>query len=279
MNHLIIDTEVHLMHPEACHRSFADNVNELACDAIHKHPDFHSIKNMLNIDFLLDSMHKNEISHALLMGIGWGSPDIQRDNNDYIEEVIRQHSGIFKGLFIPSLADPVAAAEEIMQLDNKIYIGIKLIPNWQGFRVDDNRLNPIWQAALKRNLFVMVHTDHPTQSLDGDTPYRFLSFVQNNPDLKVLAPHMAGNLALYAVLPNVMKSLQNVFFITSVSSTMIFVEFAVKINPNNILFGTDFPFNHCHDQCTVLDAFMALQISEKQRENILGIKAKKLFGF
>ena len=167
----------------------------------------------------------------------------------------------------------------ISDLDESVFIGVELIPKWQKIHIDDPGLQPIFEAVLKRNLFFKSYTAHITQTLDGDTPYRLLQFLRNNPELKVLIPHMGGLLGIYGLIPEIREALKNAYFITSVSSTMPMVKFAAEVNEDNLLFGTDFPFNHCHDQSTPLQYMFTDEIAFPIRRKILGETAQALFKF
>ena len=97
--------------------------------------------------------------------------------------------------------------------------------------------------------------------------------------VKVLAPHLGGLLCLYALMPQVRETLKNVIFITSVSATMTFVEFAARVNPDNLIFGSDFPFNHCHCQKTPLESLKCLNLEREVAKKILGDTAKTIVSF
>ena len=60
---------------------------------------------------------------------------------------------------------------------------------------------------------------------------------------------------------------------------MKMVKFASEVNPDNLLFGTDFPFNNCFDQETPLKKMYEMDIPDNIKYNILGKKAFKLFRF
>lgn len=279
MKPLIIDAEIHLLHPDACAPNFSKNMDEPVRKAIHEHPDFTALADKLSFSSLEHSMDENDIHYGILMGMSWRDKGILNDNNQYISEMVSASNGRYKGMYIPHLKDISRAVSEIEQLDESIFEGVKILPAWQGVHVDDEKLQRIFDVIKDRNMYLMVHTDHMTQSLDGDTPFRLLRFLQKNPELKVLAPHMGGMICLYALREGVRQAIQNVTFITSVSATMPFVNYAADINPSNIIFGTDFPFNHCHDQKTQIDAVMNSGLSEKIIRNIMGEKAKSLFQF
>lgn len=277
MKHMIIDTEVHLLHPPARDQSYLAGNVEPVRQAIHEHEDFHILEDLLTLDALLESMDENNIDKCLIMGLPWNDSKAHAANNRYIESVVKMHPSKFRGLYIPDLSDIEKAVDEIKNLDKDTYIGVKLIPGWQHVRIDDPELDPLMEVVDSRNLFLMVHTDHPTQSLDGDVPYRLLSFLKNHPNLNILAPHLGGLLCLYGLDPRIKPVLENTHFITSVSLTMEMVKYASDVNPDNILFGSDFPFNHCHDQQTLLQDLRGLSLSEEVESKILGETANSIF--
>ncbi|MND08968.1 Amidohydrolase [compost metagenome] len=51
------------------------------------------------------------------------------------------------------------------------------------------------------------------------------------------------------------------------------------MNPDNLIFGTDFPFNHCFDQETPLKEMHGLALPDAARRRILGGAAAALLGF
>ena len=273
---MVIDVEVHLLHPEACQHDFLVGSDEPVRKAVHDHADFDCVRDILGLDALLDSMKRNKVTHSLIMGMSWRDPGILQDNNTYIESCIRAHTECLKGCYIPFLGDIATAISQIEQLDTSIFRGVKILPAWQGVRIDDDELTPVLQLIQERDLFLMVHTDHLTSSVDGDTPQRLFKVLQQFPDLKVLAPHMGGLLCMYQSLPKYWERLSKVFFITSVSATMHMVKAAVELNSQNILFGTDFPFNHCHDQSTQIQAIQGMGLDEQTCHNILSGNALRM---
>ncbi|MCB0335414.1 MAG: amidohydrolase family protein [Bdellovibrionales bacterium] len=274
---MLVDCEVHLLHPEACDASFMADSSEPVVKAVHQHAEFQEIKHLLSIEALVQSMEHNSIQHAMIMGLSWHDSGVLRDNNAYIEALVRQFPAKFKGFFIPDPTNITQCIKAVELLDTNVFLGIKLLPAWQRVRIDDEALRPLLQAIEARELFLMVHTDHPTQSLDGDVMFRLLKVLKAFPRLKVLAPHMGGGLSQYFGLPPIRSLLQNVHFITSVSATMEMVYFAHYLGCEQILFGSDFPFNHCHDQSYQLQRLHALPLEEEARKAILGRRAQQLF--
>lgn len=279
MNNYIIDAEVHLMHPESTKNNFAKGTNETVRKAIHEHTDYPKIKSLMSINYLFQSMEINNIRHCHIMGMPWRHKPWNDANNDYIEKCVKEHPTLLSGFYIPHLDDINKATKEISNLNKDVFLGVKLLPTWQGRKVNDSELFPLYNMVRKRNMFLMVHTDQLTQSINGDTPQKLLDMVQKFPDLKVLAPHMGGLLGLYELLPKFSSMLKNMTYIASSSATMEFIKFASEIVPDKILYGTDFPFNHCHDQKTQIDKLNQFDLSDEKKNKILFKNAERIFNY
>lgn len=168
-------------------------------------------------------------------------------------------------------------ADAILALDKHYYVGVEIIPKWQNCHIDDEKLDPIYQAVQQKDLFLKAYTAHITQTLEGDSPYRLLQLLKRYPRLKVLAPHLGGLLCLYGLMPSIKDLLSNTYFIGSVTATMPMVKFALDVNSNNVLFGTDFPFNHCHDVKTALREIQTFDLNPDSQHKLLWGNAARLF--
>lgn len=275
---MIVDAEVHLLHPEAVAPDFAPDKNEPMRRIIYEHNDFSSLLNKLDVSYLLQSMVENKIDYSLIMGMPWRNSAILQANNDYIEECVKKYPSKLRGFFIPDISNVKKAVRQVSYIDSSVFPGIKLFPSLQGKYIDDIELRPIFRVLEERNMFIMIHTDHLYQCQNGDTVYRLFKMVEENKKLKILAPHLGGLLCFYSLLPKISKAIQNVTFITSVSATMKMVLFAAQIIPDKLVLGTDFPFNHCHDQITPIQILRSLGLPEQHLNLILGATACELFG-
>ena len=275
----VVDSEVRVLHPQARDPDFKLASNEPVRRVIYDHPDFGKIVDKLSVEAVIQSMDESDISYGLLSGLAWHCIDTLNENNEYVSECVGSNPNKFRALYIIDTTDPDRAAQEVENLDQSIFVGVEIIPKWQKVRIDDPILQPIFDAVVKKDLFLKVYTAHPHQTLDGDTPFRLLNVLRENRELKVLIPHLGGLIGLYGLLPEIAALLKNAYFITSVSSTMKMVKFAAEVNVDNLLFGTDFPFNHCHDQVSPLKELFQLPIDEDGKSKILGKTAANLFGF
>jgi len=275
----IIDSELRLLHPEARKIENFKNFDKPIRKDVFDHSKAKNTIKLFNIESIKKSMEKCKIDFGIISGLAWTDQNMQKENNEYVKSCILKNSKRFRGLYIPDVSSPDKAADEIMNLNKKIYVGVELIPKWQAININQENLEPIFNAVMKRNLFLKVYTAHPTQTLDGDAPYRTLQFLKKYPKIRTLIPHMGGMLCVYGLFPPIRKIIKNAFFITSVSATMKMVKFAAEVNPNNILFGTDYPGNHCFNQMTPLNQIKKMDISNNAKKNILGKKAFMMFGF
>jgi predicted TIM-barrel fold metal-dependent hydrolase len=267
------------VHPEARDPGFAEGSSELVRRDVYASPDIEKAVGLWSAERLIQSMDESGIDYALVRGLAWKSSSILGDNNSYVDACLAEHPDRLKGLHIADAGHPDEAADAIMALDETLYVGVELIPKWQGTQINAPELQPIIDAVQKRDFLLKVYTAHPTQTLNGDAPYRTLEFLRKHPEIKILVPHLGGLLCLYKLFPPIAECLNNAYFIGSVSATMQMVEFAARVDSNNLLFGTDFPFNHSFDQQTALNAFAKLDIPADARARILGDNALKLFGF
>jgi len=75
---------------------------------------------------------------------------------------------------------------------------------------------------------------------------------------------------MYYLYNHTKKYLDNMYFDMAVSASMSMVKIASEIIPeNNLLFGTDYPFNSCHSQKIMLDDLFSYNINEHLLEKYL----------
>ncbi len=275
----IIDCEVRLVHKKARIKNFMKNSREVIIKDIYKHKKIERAVKLWDIETLIKSMDKNSIKYAVVSGLAWSSALVQKENNKYVENCLKKHNDRLLGFYNLSLNNIKKAVKEVLNLDKKLYAGIEIIPKWQNLNINDKKIIPVVKAIKKRNMCLKIYTAHLTQTLDGDSPYRTLEFIKKNQNIKIIVPHLGGLLSIYALLPKIKKILKNVHFITSVSSTMEMVKFSNEVNSKNLLFGTDFPFNHCFNQSEPIKKLHKLKISNISKKNILINNAQRLFKF
>jgi predicted TIM-barrel fold metal-dependent hydrolase len=213
-----------------------------------------------------DSIKTAGITHANIMGLPGRKNANNFKNNDYIQKHCSE-GDTFKGLAVLNISEVKQARAYIDQLD-PFFIGIKIIAHGQGFAIDDQKLNPVYELLVDKGLFFMPHINHLIQS-SVDSPFAVVSLCKRFPNLKMLLPHLGGMLFMYEKNAEAQELLKNVMYISSVSKTMYMLSVAMDICPQKVLFGSDFPFNHSHSQQQMLADVNTLGLSEENKDRLL----------
>ncbi|HBI15825.1 MAG TPA: amidohydrolase [Desulfobulbaceae bacterium] len=86
-------------------------------------------------------------------------------------------------------------ADEIRQIAEAGFPGIKLHPYYQGFALDEERLTPLYESLIRHNLLVVMHTGfdiaYPRTPLVCD-PVRIRKVIERFPELKLITTHLGA---------------------------------------------------------------------------------------
>ncbi len=156
--------------------------------------------------------------------------------------------------------------------------GIKLHPDFQGFRLDDPRLLPMFEAAQKDFVFLIHIGDVLPPERNPSCPYKLAALLDFFPALRVVAAHLGGYRHWEAALEVLIG--RNVWLDTSSCTPFIsdalLKEILNRHPRERLLFGTDYP---------LFDPFeerMRLQqrtgFSDAELERIMENGAALLFG-
>ncbi len=192
--------------------------------------------------------------------------------NDYVSDAVKSHpSFIGFGTLHKELPDIEAEVGRIISSGLK---GIKLHPEFQHFTIDHSNMFPIYKA-IEGKLPVLIHMGD--ENTDTSSPLRLARILDRFPDLTVIAAHFGG----YRMWDDSCRYLvgRNLYMDTSSSLAFLDPEKAVEMirkhGADKFLFGTDFPmWDHEHE----LERFLALKLTEDEREAILYRNAEKLLG-
>jgi hypothetical protein len=277
-----MDSEVHLFPPEWCDARFTPPPAERAIrTGIYEHTEGRLALSMATADGLLTEMAVSGIHKAAIMGLPWNEPEMCWRNNQYIAETVREHAGTFIGFGVLPPPAKLNLRDGVRRMADEFGLrGLKVIPSWQGFRLNDPLFAPALEELIRQNMVLVPHTDHmfkaPEQS---DTAYSLYEVARRYPELGILAPHLGGLLCLYNLHEPLRPALNNIMFITSVPATMKMVSLAVEaVGAERVAFGTDFPFNSPHDQHTVRASLEALGLNQETVRLIAGENVLRFLG-
>jgi predicted TIM-barrel fold metal-dependent hydrolase len=127
--------------------------------------------------------------------------------------------------------------------------GIKLLPMYAGFRPDDERLDPLWAYATRKQIPVLLHTGTTFVAqapLDCTLPRHIDAVAIRFPDVKIIMAHLGHPyegecVATFRKHPNVYADVSALYYrpFQLYHSLMLVQEYGVW---SKVLFGTDYPF-------------------------------------
>ncbi|MBV2358082.1 amidohydrolase [Streptomyces sp. J2-1] len=234
----------------------------------------------------LESMDRLGVKTSLLSisspGVHFGDPraaaELARLVNEEGARLTTAHPGRFG--FFASLPLPdvdAAVAELLYALDELHADGIVLETNHHGVYLGDERLEPIYAEAARRNTVVFVHPTTPAEAghLALGYPRPMLEFMfettrsitdlvlsgvlERYPELKVIVPHagaalpvLAGRIELLLPLlstpggptpPSVRKALRQLHFDLAGAPVPELLGALLEVtDPEHLHYGSDFPF-------------------------------------
>ncbi len=169
--------------------------------------------------------------------------------------------------------------DEIKRMRKLGLIGVKLHPDYQNFFFDEERMFPIYEEMMRNDLIIVTHAgvDIGLPEPVHATPDRIARVVETLPGIRLVAAHLGS----YLLWDDVERHLvgRDIFFDISYVYGAIEPGRLIRIMREHgfdrILFGTDSPWR---DQKAELEATMALDIGEVEREKILSENALRLLG-
>ena len=200
---------------------------------------------------LFQAMDESNVDVTVALGLGWTSLNIAREANDYILDTAADSSG----RLIPFCSvNPAWGQEAVTEIERCVAKGARgigeLHPDTQNFNIADPcQMSLLMDAARALDLIVLVHSSEPVghhyPGKGKTTPDKLWAFIQNFPRNKIVCAHWGGGLPFYALMPEVLRGMQNVYFDTAASpflySPDIFESVTQIIGAEHILLGTDYP--------------------------------------
>ena len=212
------------------------------------------------------------VKHFVIFSVATTPHQVQSINN-FIAETVKNSAGLMTGLgaLHPDSETIEQDIEEIISLGLK---GVKMHPDFQKFRVDDEKCDKIY-SLCKGRLPVLLHTGD--SRYDFSNPDRMERVLKKHPDLTVIGAHFGG-WSCWEEAVDKLHKYEN-FYVDCSSSLYSLspeksAEFVRKYGADRVLFGVDFPmWSHKEE----LERFLKMNLSKEEIEKILYINACKLF--
>ncbi|UCD09644.1 MAG: amidohydrolase [Dehalococcoidales bacterium] len=238
---------------------------------------------LVTAEELIESMDNEEIDISVILNIGWTTHELCVETNDYIMEAVSRFP---KRLIGFGSIQPLFPESAMKEMERCLRGGIKGIgeirPDIQQFSLLDKESESGFVTFLvDHGLILLTHASEPVghqyQGKGSVTPDILYPFITNYPDLKLVCAHWGGGLPFYALMPEVKKAMQNVYFDTAASpflySPQIYNQVIDLVGPDKILFGTDYPLLK---QSRLLGEIDSLGLPDNIMKMILGDNAKNL---
>ena len=178
--------------------------------------------------------------------------------------------------FHPLVADKGA---EIGRIAAAGFTGVKMHPEYQLFRFNDRAMDDAWAAMSELGLAAYLHAggERVFRPPFHSTPSEIAELARRFPRLKIVAAHLGGfgmwdEAEEVLVGTRVFLDLAHTFFWMPHGRILRMIR---GHGADRILFGTDAPWQ---DPGKVLDALLALPLSDAERKAICHDNAAGLFG-
>jgi predicted TIM-barrel fold metal-dependent hydrolase len=213
------------------------------------------------VDDLIRLFDKHGVERAIVFpnpNIGDKYPQM----NDYIAKSVQKHPKRLVGF---GRVDPRRddAVDELIRIKTKLRLtGLKLHPMVECFRPDHPFFNPLFRKANQLNLPILFHTG------DGfSSPGLISGIAKKYRRLPIILGHLReGALKM-------MEQFNNVYVETS-GTLPDFIERAVEIDEDKILFGSDAPYYRYATQIAIINAS---EITQKAKQKVFCENFETLF--
>lgn len=176
------------------------------------------------------------------------------------------------GTLHPESEDIKGDVEHLVSLGLK---GVKLHPDIQAFRLDDERCLKIYELCEEKGLILLLHTGD--NRYDYSNPNRLLPVLKTFKNMKVIGAHFGGY-SIWEEACKVYCDIPNFYVDCSSSMPWLNPETTLKIirtyGADKVLFGTDYPM---WNPKLEIESILSLGLDENEIMSILNINAKKLF--
>ena len=240
---------------------------------------------LIGVEELIASMDEAGVEQSVICGFPWGRSDLCFLHNQYLMESASRYPNRLIVFISILFSDPDWSKEE---LDRGIKGGAKGVGEIAFYyhemtSRDINSIRPILTQMEQQRIPLLLHTNellghaYPGK---GMTPLeRFYELILSFPNLSILLAHWGGGLLFYELMPEVAKTMANVYYDTAASpfiySKKIYAIASEIVGAEKILFGTDFPLIRPQRYFRELEAS---GLSEEDQKKILGLNFSKILG-
>lgn len=234
---------------------------------------------------LIKAMDEQGVDRSVIFGFPWKTTDTFKRHNDYIMDAAQKYHGRLIGL---CCFDPFnsAAVSETERCIGGGLLGIGELAFYESGINEAclDRLAPLMAICLDKDLPIMIHTNEPVGHLypgkTENTLTQIYLLLKRFPKNKIVLAHWGGGIFFFNLLKREVKeSFKNVYFDTAASPYLydlsIYRVALQIIDPNRILFGSDYPLL---EPIRYFKELEKTDLSHNEIEGICGRNAMRLLG-
>ena len=254
-----------------CH-IYPEKIAKLAVD----HTDNFYSENSFNkgtIEDLISASDKVGIDKCVIQSVATTPKQVQSINK-FISDSVNLYQDRFVGLgtIHPRSLDIEGDIEHLIELGLK---GIKIHPDIQDFKVDDDGYKKAYKICEKKGLPVLMHTGD--NRYDNSNPNRLIPILNEFKNLTVVGAHFGG-WSIWEEASEKYKNYDNFFVDTSSSFHYINLDTAKRIIDNygvdKLMFATDYPMWNAKNE---IDTLLKLNLTEEDYIKIFSKNAIKVY--
>jgi len=240
---------------------------------------------MVGVEDLIVSMDESRIDRSVICGFPWNQPDLCSLHNQYLLESASQYPSRLIVFVTLLFSNPDWSGKELNRAIERGARGVGEIAFYRDEMTsqDVHFMRPILTQMEEQEIPLLLHTNETlghSYPGKGRTPLdRFYELILSFPNLSIILGHWGGGLPFYELMPEVAKSMVNVYYDTAASpflySKKIYAIAREMVGVEKILFGTDFPLISPRRYFKELEES---GLSKQDQEKILGLNFSKRFG-
>lgn len=247
---------------------------------VFNHKKIKTSLNQIKFSNLLKTLNKNNVNFFVISGLHFASLKNLKINNNFLIKIAKNYPKkikVFLNIDVSNKQNFYYSLNLIKNNNLKNIIGFECYYNdVLSFQNHKKKINQIIKYINKKNLFFRMIGRHPHQ-VNGNFYKDIVDVICKMKPKNFMLTALGGGITNYSMIKKIFKKIKNIYFTTTVSANLQFVEIASKFINNKILFGTDYPFNHFNNYSIFLKKFSKLNLTNEEKKNIMYKNAKKFF--
>ena len=231
-----------------------------------------------SFDALSNTMDSEGIDFAVNLPVATKPEQVRSINRKMYELQKKQKRVILFGAMHPRFHEVGSIEEEFAFLKHNGFKGIKMHPEYQSFYPDDPDMERIYEACLKNNLILVLHSGEDFAFENTHvTPERIHQVKLFSSEIKLVLAHM-GAYRQWNDVERYLMGLHEVYFDTAFCYEMPswqMKEIILGHGPYKILFGSDFPWE---DPMKIANKIRSLGLGQFAEDMIFYQNAMQLLG-